>query len=552
MIYLQLDQKAARAKALVRSLGNGDRQTLKDKLRERILARKQGKDETKNVTLFGRPLISGQLGGGDSTESRFLGGFGGSSSQAGPPGADNPNLLDPPAVFWDHYANHFGESGKVEIADTLDEIYKFDNVGGPAVDTLTELALGGGYDLSKVKDPKINAIYEDQVNEVDIVSVGRTSCTDHLKDGNAVGYGIFNRKKGLYESYLQLSKRNIEIISDEFIGTLVKPVIKIRMETINALFGNSLPENKVLVNKLPVSLRRTLQAATSSYMLKDKSVLWFPREPSARMHLGLSWFSRLIVFYILEQFLIKGTLNAAIRRQRSTMAVEVGTETFFPETEDLDEIVDGLLETEDDPYGSIFAYPKQYGIVFNEIWGAKDFWTWMDDQEAVYGAKTNSLGLMSGVLTGESNFNNMEHGINLLLRKANNLRENFYKQYRQIFFVNVARAQGFVKRTEKELTHKIYRSVKDVRESDLIIPEVLWRVPLENYGIEGLLESLESIKEMTGGILQPTIEDIFRATGMMIPRSEEEWQEKIENDAKIKILITKAYNKHGLKTEEEF
>ena len=495
-----------------------------------------------------RHVVRGASSYGTTSDSEHIGGFGGTSDSRA--GGLAPDMLEPPRAVWENFALHFSDSGKIEITDTLREIWKFDNVGGPAVDVSVELAMGGGYDLTGIKDPAIKRLYEEQDSNVSVTDVGRPSNVDYLVDGNAVGFGVWDNKLGRYDGYLQLRKQDIEIVSHEFIGAMIKPVIKIKKTALTDLFSSGDDDLIKLRNKLPRTLRSVFTNATEDVILNDNNVLFHPREPSAGAHLGISWYSRLIVLYILEQFLIKGTVTSAVRRQRATLAMKVGSETFSPTKAHLDFLVSEFLKTEQDPSGSIFAFPEHYGVTFEEVWQAKDFWSWVDDAPSLYEAKAQALGIMASALTSESNFSNAEAGINMLMRRSNNIRQRFVSKYKQIFFINTARANMFVKRTEAELSHRIRKSVKDLPEPDLIYPTIHWRVPLENYGIEGLLDAFSTITEATG--IPATVEDVFKAVGLEMPKTEEEWNEKIERDTKLKIFIRDAYKKAGLTKEEEF
>lgn len=256
------------------------------------------------------------------------------------------------------------------------DIYWHDPIAGSTVDLLSNLPFDS-FSLVGVSDPKILETYLKCVENLKVNSLMIGISVDYLVLGAHVSSLIYNSQKRIYDDVMPLVLDNCKLTQIPIHG--VDPVIDyvFPKDTLPLLQSKD-PRIIQHLKKLPLSIRQGMQKGTAS--LDPTSTLYLHRRCFSTHVLGVSLYRKLLPIYLLEKSMLKGTIEAASRRQRGVLHLSCLTGNTLVSTEFGLQRIDSLVphNTKQKPFSvpiSIKIKGEKGNFYFTKYWhyrGKKD------------------------------------------------------------------------------------------------------------------------------------------------------------------------------------
>jgi len=459
--------------------------------------------------------------------------------------------------------------GQLKIFRT---IAKTDAVGGPAIDMLSSFPWSDCV-LSGVKDKNVSSFYEQAVQMLDPQTFLPQATASYLTDGKIVDSLIYDSDVGTFIDFIPQDPMYLDFEPIPIRG--FDPKVNYKGNPDFKKFFKSTDSRDSLARLRVSTLLADKLSSGGKVPLEPLNTLYVPRMVSPFDWLGTSMLWRILPFYAIEKALWNASIASARRRARSITHIKCGIQDYWePTQQDLDNIVDLFMQSEEDPVGAYVI--TRDGVETNDVRQAQDFWKLSEEWDMLTAGKTRALGMSEALLSGDTAIGTSEQATALFLESIKVMRSDLTNRifYRKIF-ANIARAHGFVKKDTFESTasalnkmddnfHKLVKNyvvtgavngageytVKggltveqayDIAYKDLLIPEITWRKPLSAIKDDSYLQMLQTLEEKGIPISKKTWSS---AAGFDIYKQIEDMDE----DLKIQKLIQ---DKLGKKKSEE-
>lgn len=437
------------------------------------------------------------------------------------------------------------------------DIHQYDAIAGSAVDLISTLPWSD-FNLVGIEDRKVMQVYEESVVNLDIRNAMAEMTTEFLVIGQIVYSLLFDNRRGVWTDMLPQDIDACRITPIPIHGYEPKIDVKLGSE-FKKFLSSPDPRDKEAVQAIPEDFLKKL--STGGWIeLEPLNTLFLGRKTNP-LDLGTSFLARTLPFYAIEKALIDGTLLESRRRQRAILHIQAGIEEMWePTPEEMDSIASMFIQADEDPHGAVVV--TRTGIEANEIRAGGEFWKLGDEWTFLSEAKMRALGINEAFLSGEAVYNTMEVALSVFVETLRNLREVLtYRIFERNIFPVLARAHGFVQRSQAELDHRIrvaktdkhgrvrnYPSMREsmrLKETQLILPKIHWAKQLKPEADEPYLEVLSKMEEK--GIPIP-LRTWAAAGGINL----ETQMKMMDEDAKIRKQIAdwKASSGTGVKEGE--
>ena len=465
----------------------------------------------------------------------------GTTASAGP-STYNMSSFDTPSlsgrdVFLD--IKEWLPRSKTELYRLYRNIYDYDTVAGTAVDLIVTLPFS---DIHLVHpDQKILDIYEESLDRLRIVQQLPLLAAEYYVIGFVVASLIFDDKAGVWDDMVIHSPETIDIDPIPVQG--FDPKINFMVpKKLKQFLRSKDPRDVDARSVMPEALIKKLMSS-KSVPLEPLNTLYLPRK-SHPNDLGTSYFLRIIPLYILEQTLTYGTLISARRRQRAIMHITVGLDDVWePTIDEIQTITEMFVQADSDPQGAIVG--TRTGVQVDEVRQGSDFWKISEEGDYLTQAKLRALGLNESFLSGDATYSTMEVALSVFVESLRAFRDDFTQRiFYHKLFPTLAKANGFIKRTQAELSHRIRIVRGKHEETEYQMPEVHWAKQLKPEADMNYLDVLEKVEEK--GVVIP-LRTWAAAAGMSLKNLLAAEEDDIEVRKKIKDWKKKA----GLLEEEE-
>ncbi|QJT70861.1 hypothetical protein GR7B_00063 [Vibrio phage vB_VcorM_GR7B] len=380
------------------------------------------------------------------------------------------------------------------------DLYMHDAVAGGAVDLLSTLPWSD-FSLSGADDKQLD-VFSESIERLNIQELMPELSLDYLVLGAFVGTSIYSSDVKGFTDLIPHSIASCTVEETPIYSVDPKITLKVPDEMKN--FAKSKDPYMQRIQKRMGS--HVLQAMQSNEVTLDPlTTLYVPRTSFSTVQTGLSIYQRVIPVYLLERLLYRGTLTEATRRQRSTLHVQAGDDTWEPDNDELNQIVALFQQAELDPVSSIVA--TQHNIDTQEIRAAGDFWKWTDVQQETNDLKMRALGINEAFLTGDATYNTMDVAMSVFVEQLRAYREMVTRKLftSKIFPIlsvvhdfrksskETQKEQARYRETAQSLTQDFNFQMND--SHNLIIPEVNWHKALRPEADREYLDVLESMAE---------------------------------------------------------
>jgi len=368
-------------------------------------------------------------------------------------------------------------------------IYERDPVVGAAIDLYAEFAWGE-FDLLGIDDPYVKGIYEAMVDSLNLLARLPDITKDFLILGKAIPHLVFSERDG-YWKYLLLHDPNALKIT--FIPVLgAEPIIDLKPnDELRKILNSPDPRIRKIVERLSPSLRHAIQAGMP-IPLDNIYVSYIARRIQSSDLKGTSLLTRIYRMLMYEDFLMNAALAVAQRNAVPLRLFKLGDpETgWFPTPDDEEAFAELLSIAEADPLAALIFHR---GVEVEYVGVSDKFWKLSGEWDFIEELKLLGLGVSKSFLVGEASFASAVAGLQTFVQRVAALRMKIEKEWLlPKVFATVAKINGFYKRKQSELDHRI-RIKKE--EKDLIIPHIRWKRSLEPTQETSILSVWESLHE---------------------------------------------------------
>jgi hypothetical protein len=399
--------------------------------------------------------------------------------------------------------DQFTGRDKKQLNKLYREIYQYDSVSGSAVDLIANLPFGD-FTITGMSDPKMVQVYEDCMHELKVPQFLNACTISYLVLGELISTLLFNEKKGIFTDTIIHDPDTCEVNPIPLKGYSPKIDLKLSKD-MQKFIRSTDPRDREAQKEIPSKLMQQMIRG-GKVALEPESTIYLARSPVPGVGI-VSYFSRVLPFWLIEKALIRGTIIGAWRRQRSILHLTVGTDEWEATAAQLQELVNLFISADLDPQGAVIA--TRQGVETSDVRPGADFWRIEDDWDTLSNVKMRALGINEGFLSGEASYNTMEVALSVFVENLKALREFMMRHifYEKIFPL-LSRYHGFKrqKRVNVEHRYRVTGSVKDYyvpmhasKESryvgDYVIPEIVWHKQLSPESDAAYLELLKAVQE---------------------------------------------------------
>lgn len=411
------------------------------------------------------------------------------------------------------------------INKMMRNIYYRDGIAGPALDIFSTIPWSS-YDIVGIDDPALKRFYEEaaQVFGDNAEEMHRISL-EYLMLGRYAASMLYNEDKGYWDDFMPHDPDFLTITPIPVRGYDPKLDLMLSPALRQFVMSQDYRDRSALQN-LPDHLVSRLKSGRS-IELDPLATLWCARRTASYDYVGTSIYTRIIPFWALEKALINATVTAARRRAGNILHVTAGLDDRWePTTDEMEDIAGLFIQADEDPVGAVVV--TRTGVDATEIRQGGSLWKMSDEWQYLAEGKMRALGISEALLSGEATYSNMEQARSVLAEQLKQLRNELTNQVFINRFRILARAHGFVRRSQAELNHRVRiapttnqprrppdpgsgpriekmedLSIRDIPHDEalaipdqsLIVPDIYWHKTMEPEADEAGLDLVSRLKE---------------------------------------------------------
>lgn len=380
------------------------------------------------------------------------------------------------------------------------DIYYNDPVGGGAADLMSTLPFGE-LSIGRSRIPKIDSVFEENLQRLNTVSFIPEMALDVLVDGEHVSSLLYNDQTRVFTDILPHDIQNLTITPLPFYSQDPIILAKFPEDVRKAL---SMPSERIKRLRNRIGEGVVQKILSGSLELDPLSTLHVQRQSQSHHQYGFSYFRRLLPYYLIEKNLYRGTLVESARRQRGIMQLTLGNgDDWIATPEDMEYFTSLFTEADADPVGAIVA--TQPGVDVTEHRQGGDFWKVTDFSDSALPHKLRALGISEGLLSGDATINNADAAFTVLTEQLLYFRNTITRKlfYNKLFPL-ISLVNGFTvtssgkprKGAELDTSIDIEEALYRMNDgSRLYVPTVHWEKPLRPQGSQATMDMLQALTD---------------------------------------------------------
>ena len=369
-------------------------------------------------------------------------------------------------------------------------IYLTDPVAGPAIDFYREIPFGPVI-LAGVKDKNRQRFYNDALDALNLSRYLPYLAGDILTVGRLITHLILNESVGYWDELIVHDSDYILVEPSPIIGE--EPTIDLIVPQQYRKWATS-TDPRVVKQRAKLDKRLVrMMAAGNTIPLDPENTIFVPRRMSANDDLGTSLVMRIITIITIEWAYLQAETTGLRRRAAPWTVVNAGIEDKWePTPDELLAIQDMLMAAEEDPVGAKLVFRN--GIEMKTEGGHSEIAKWLDHWDTLKAAKLQGLGMNEAFATGEASWSYLESMLSLGMERIRNFRRFIAEEViMEGILAPLARLNGFYRRTQSELDHRIRTSSRV--DANLDVPTVEWSRSLQPTSDKDYLDILSLLEE---------------------------------------------------------
>jgi hypothetical protein len=274
------------------------------------------------------------------------------------------------------------------------DIYWYDSVSGSACDLISMFPFSD-WTLSGAPQEKLLK-YEESLSRLNIRALMPEISLAYLVDAEFIGTLIFNQQEKVFVDLLVHAADDCNIKPLPFYSS--DPIIHVRnSKTLTEFMSSNDRESRATRALLPAKL---IQALRASAMKLDPLLTLYIARRTLPNTLPTSFLKRVLMPYLIEKTLFRGTLVEATKRQRAMLHITMGDGDWEPTPQEMQETVNQFQLADFDPLGAVLA--TRSGVSATEVRAGGDFWKWTDVVDNLTPIKLRALGISEAFLSGDA------------------------------------------------------------------------------------------------------------------------------------------------------
>ena len=375
------------------------------------------------------------------------------------------------------------------------EMFENDPICGAVVETICGIPFGA-FSLSGLPNRETSKPYETSLDRIRSKSLMPVLAKSNLVDGAFIGGGMFDDNDRAWNAIIPYDFLHANIVPVPFFGATPIIDIQLQQDAMKAIRSGDERMNRY---------RKFLPEKYFSggvIKLAPESTFYIPNSGLSHQPLGISLYRKVMIVYLLEKALARGTIEMAYRRQRPITFVQAGDENWDASIAEMQYLSDLIMSADLDPLGAVIV--TRPGINVQEIGEMGTLWRWTDNIDVLTSLKLKGLGMPDGLLGGDMALDSVSATLTVFINQMRQYRERitrlFYyeKFFPYIAITNEHRKDGFAGYAEESSCKGLLAISSDteVDLEDYFTPTISWHVSLRPEGDKDYLDLLEQLRQM--------------------------------------------------------
>jgi hypothetical protein len=378
------------------------------------------------------------------------------------------------------------------------EMYDNDGISGAVVDVMSRLPFGP-FSLSGLPDKSTARPYEKSMDRVRVKSLMRVIAATHLVDGAFLGGGTFDDGDKVWNAVIPYDLLHSTVIPAPFFGATPIVDVEIQQDALRSWRSGD-ERMKRYLRHLPEDYR-----IGGIIKLPPENTFYIPYTTLGHVQLGTSFYRKIMLVYILEKALARGTIEMAFRRQRPMLHIQAGDENWEASVTEMQYLADLFQSADLDPLNAIAV--TRPGVTPQEVGGLGDMWRWTDSVDVLTNMKMSGLGTPIGLLSGDMALDSVSATLTVFINNLRQFRETLTRLFfYEKFFPYIAITNGHRKDHFDNFfeTSNIQSSSNGLVEigadhevdmENYFTPTVAWHSSLRPEGDREYLDLLEVLRQ---------------------------------------------------------
>lgn len=327
------------------------------------------------------------------------------------------------------------------------DIYLNDAVCGNAVELMSTMPWSE-FELTGVSDAKKMQLYVSSCERIRVNTLLPSLSIEHMVNGAFCGSLTYDESEKMFTAITPQNLDFVDLLPVPIFG--MDPLLTLRLPSEIADFLKSNDERaKAYDSLIPDDLKKVRNeirgtgsnGASSSNQrggslavpLSADRTIYIPRKGMLKDFRGTSMYRRVIVPWLMEKALMRGTLDQVYKRQRAISHVTAGDEEWKPSNDELTTIANLFLNADLDPVGSIVV--TRNGINVNDIREGGNFWRWDQSAQDFVTIKLRAIGVSDSFVSGDFNASTIDATLSVFMEQQRNFRETITREvfYEKLF-----------------------------------------------------------------------------------------------------------------------
>jgi len=320
-----------------------------------------------------------------------------------------------------------------QVVTLAREMYSNDGLLGAVVDTLSDIPFGA-FSLSGIPKELMKP-YEVSLDRVRAKTLMPSMSRSHLVDGAFLGSGLFDDNGKVWDAIIPQDLLHATITPVPFFGAT--PIIDIQIQ--QEVLRNLRSGDERMQRYLKFMPEDMLHGGVIK--LQPENTFYVPRKTLAHVPIGVSIYRKIMIVYLLEKALARGTIEMAHRRQRPMTHIMTGDENWDPSVQDMKDVADLFMAADLDPLGAFVV--TRPGVVPQEMGGMNDMVKWTDVVDVLSAMKLKGMAMPDGLLGGDMALDSVSATLTVFINMTRQLRDYITRLfYYEKFFPYIAVTNG--------------------------------------------------------------------------------------------------------------
>lgn len=370
------------------------------------------------------------------------------------------------------------------------EIYDNDAIAGAVVDTMARIPFGS-FSLSGLPDKETAKPYEISLDRVRSKSLMPVLASTHLVDGAFLGGGLFDEHDKVWNSIIPYDILHSTITPAPVFGATPIVDVQLQQDAVRTFRGTD------------ERMQRYRKYLPDKFMtggvirLPLENTFYIPNGTLSHVSLGTSLYRKIMIVYLLEKALARGTVEMAYRRQRPMLHIQAGDENWDASVAEMQYLSDLFMAADLDPLGAVVV--TRPGVNPQEVGGLGELWKWTDNIDVLTSLKLKGLGMPDGLLGGDVALDSVSATLTVFIDMVRQFRERITRLFfYEKFFPYIAIANGHRKdRFNGFQAHGFMSRAADVDidMEDYFTPSISWHNSMRPEGDREYMEMLDQMRQ---------------------------------------------------------